>query len=108
VNAAAQQAGLAALADEQHAADSLSRLRRSKEQLLAGLQAAGFAPVPSSTPYFLLPVENGARIRRELLQRGILVRDAASFGLPAYIRVSTPRPEQIGRVLGQLREACRC
>jgi histidinol-phosphate aminotransferase len=104
VNAAAQQCGLAALADEKHAADSLARLERAKGELLAGLRAGGFAPVPSVAPYFLLPVGNGARVRTELLRRNILVRDTASFGLPEYIRISTPRSEQIGRLLDLLRE----
>ncbi len=104
VNAAAQLAGIAALADEQHAADSLARLRHAKDELLAALRSGGFVPVPSVAPYFLLPVGNGARVRAELLRWNILVRDAASFGLPEHIRISTPRPEHIGRVLAHLRE----
>jgi histidinol-phosphate aminotransferase len=104
VNTAAQQCGLAALADQQHAADSLARLQRSKDELLKALRVAGLAPLASVGPYFLVHVGSGARVRAELLRRNILVRDAASFGLPEYIRISTPRPEEIGRVAAKLRE----
>jgi histidinol-phosphate/aromatic aminotransferase/cobyric acid decarboxylase-like protein len=51
-------------------------------------------PEPSATHYFLLKAGNGAAWRTALLQRRLLVRDAASFGLPAYIRIATRRPEE--------------
>jgi hypothetical protein len=47
------------------------------------LTTLGFAPVPSQTHFFLLPVENAAGFR--LLPRGVLVRDGTSFGLPGHV-----------------------
>jgi histidinol-phosphate/aromatic aminotransferase/cobyric acid decarboxylase-like protein len=38
-------------------------------------------------------------VRDELLRRGILVRDARSFGLPAYIRVAARPLDECERLL---------
>ncbi|NDJ79251.1 MAG: histidinol-phosphate aminotransferase family protein, partial [Chloroflexi bacterium] len=54
--------------------------------------------------YFLVPVENGARFRQTLLQKCIQVRDCASFGLPAFVRIATRQPEDNTRFLAAYRE----
>lgn len=104
VNALAQAVGLAVLQDETHLTDTLAMLRQEKVNLIAALAESGYDAVPSHTHYFLLPVENGARFRRQLLQSGILVRDCASFGLPAYIRIATRKYEENTRLLQAIRE----
>lgn len=102
VNALAQSAGLAALRDEAHQRETLAQLQIEKQKLVAGLQGLGFDPVPSHTNYFLLPVHNGADFRQELLAHGILVRDCASFGLPAYVRIAARTGEENARLLAAL------
>lgn len=104
VNAMAQAAGVAALADEVHRQRSISRLMEAKETLVAGLSALGLTPLPSAVHFFLLNVGDGSAFRRALLDHGILVRDCASFGLPAYVRIATRRPEENGRLLTAIRE----
>jgi histidinol-phosphate aminotransferase len=108
VNAPAQAAGVAALSDPDHLRDGLARLRAAKDALVHGLQALGLSPVPSAVHYFLLQVGDGATTRRRLLDHGILVRDCASFGLPAYIRIATRRPQENERLLRALREVLPC
>ena len=104
VNALAQAAGLAALQDEAHLAETLTQLRREKDLLVQGLQSLGYTPVPSQTPFFLLPVGNGAAFRSALLARGgILVRDCASFGLPQHIRIAPRRPKENLRFLEEIK-----
>jgi histidinol-phosphate/aromatic aminotransferase/cobyric acid decarboxylase-like protein len=44
-------------------------------------------------------VKNGAEFRQYLLKQGILVRDCASFGLPAYVRIATRRASENSRLL---------
>ena len=87
VNGLAQAAGLAALADTGY----LSRVRRevseTKERLAARLSGLGFFVPPSAANFLLVRVGDGASWRTLLMQRGLLVRDCASFGLPEYIRV---------------------
>lgn len=109
VNALAQAAGIAALQDPSHLRHSLAQLVQAKTVLIQGLQALGCAPVPSATHFFLLPVGNAKRLRQALLQQGILVRDCTSFGLPAYMRVATRRPEENARfltALNKVRSSC--
>jgi L-threonine-O-3-phosphate decarboxylase len=103
VNALAQAAGLAALGDEAHRQQSLQALARAKEELVAGLAELGLPPLPSTTHFFLVPVGNGATFRRALLRQGILVRDCVSFGLPAYVRIASRRPEENARLLEAIR-----
>lgn len=104
VNALAQAAALAALHDPVYLRQTLHMLREAKEELVVGLRALGLSPLPSATHFFLLPVGNGRAFRGALLRRGILVRDAASFGLPAYVRLATRRPEQNHRLLQAVEE----
>ena len=59
--------------------------RRELEQLLA---QQGIPHVPSLTVFGLVHVGDAERTRTRLLHdASILVRSAASFGLPEYIRV---------------------
>jgi histidinol-phosphate aminotransferase len=94
VNALAQAAGIAALADEAWYASTLGRLRAETAFLRDGLLDLGLVAGPSRTQFFLLPVGDGTAFRARLLQKGILVRDCASFGLPGHVRISPRlRPE---------------
>jgi threonine-phosphate decarboxylase len=104
VNALAQAAGVAALADTGHLIGSLHALARAKRQLVEDLAVAGFAPLDSATSFFLLEVGDAANVREALLRRRLLVRDCASFGLPTYIRISTRQPEHNARLLAALHE----
>jgi histidinol-phosphate aminotransferase len=102
VNALAQSAGLAVLRDEAHQRETLAQLQIEKQKLVTGLQELGFAPVPSHTNYFLLPVSSSADFRQKLLAHGILVRDCASFGLPTHVRIATRTAEENEKLLAAL------
>jgi histidinol-phosphate aminotransferase len=104
VNALAQAAGLAALADQTHLQQSLTQLAHAKATLVQGLHALGLAPLPSTTHFFLLKVGQATAFRQALLRYGILVRDCTSFGLAQYIRVATRRPEENARLLAALQK----
>jgi L-threonine-O-3-phosphate decarboxylase len=102
VNALAQAAGLAALADQAHLTRSLAQLTAARSALIQGLQAMNVALLPSTTHFFLLQVQDATALRRALLQHGILVRDCTSFGLPGYIRIATRLPAENDRLLSAL------
>ena len=104
VSSLAQAAGVEALRHPDYYRDSFKKLADAKTDLVRGLRALGYQPAASTMPFFLLPVADGSRFRFALLQKGILVRDAASFGLSGHVRISTRRPEDNARLLAALRE----
>jgi histidinol-phosphate aminotransferase len=104
VNAVAQEAGLAAIMNEDHLSHSMARLQTAKEGLLYGLNQLGLQPIPSETHYFIIKVGDAAEFRRRLLTHKIQVRDCASFGLPDYIRIATKRPDENAKLLSALKE----
>ncbi len=83
---------------------SRARVLSDRERLDTALAGLGLRPVPSTTCFTLVPVggrtsRGGARLRSRLLRRhGILVRDCASFGLPAYIRLAARPAEETERL----------
>jgi histidinol-phosphate aminotransferase len=99
VNAFAQAAGLAALGDEEHILEGRRLARSSHVMLVDGLERLGFRCVPTRASFWLVRVGDGRLVRAELLRRGILVRDARSFGLPVYIRVAVRPLEECERLL---------
>lgn len=106
VSAPAQAAGVAALSPA--AGEHLSRCRRllaRDARLLAdGLARLGLAVVPGRANFLLVETGSGKRTRDALLEWGMQVRDCASFGLPAHIRIAVRRPEENARLLGALGE----
>jgi len=94
VNAAAQAAGVAALADLDHHRRSVDLLTGERERLVAGLRARGWVTEPTTAGFFLIHVGDAPAARRALLAQGCLVRDCTSFGLPGHVRVSPRHPAQ--------------
>lgn len=104
VNALAQAAGVAALADQAHLQRSMEKLTQAKDGLVKDLKSLGLEPLPSAVHFFLVQVGDGAAFRRALIRQGILVRDCASFGLPAHVRIATRSPEENARLITTIRE----
>jgi len=102
VNAFAQAAGVAALGDDTHVTEGRRLARRARAMLVDGLERLGLTCVPSRASYWLVKVGDGRQVRDEMLMRGILVRDAGSFGLPAYIRVAARPIDECERLLAVL------
>jgi histidinol-phosphate aminotransferase len=94
VNACAQAAGVAALADLEHHRRSVDLLTGERDRLLAGLRSAGWVTEPTTAGFFLIDVGDARAARRTLLAQGCLVRDCTSFGLPGHVRVSPRHPAQ--------------
>jgi L-threonine-O-3-phosphate decarboxylase len=87
VNAMAQAAGLAALRDTAHVEAARRVIAESRAYMVGELSALGLGVVPSSTNFLIVHVGDGAAFRSAMMARGICVRDCASFGLPAHIRI---------------------
>jgi histidinol-phosphate aminotransferase len=92
VNALAQVAGCAALADQTYLLNTLRSLAWERATFFEALTSLGIRIVKTSTHFCLLDVGEAAHVRQQLLLKKILVRDCTSFGLSNFIRVAT-RPQ---------------
>ena len=88
VNSAAQEAGLAALSYDDYTAQCADRIRTSKTYLIKELTGMGYNCVPTHTNFFMFKTGNACRFQKQMLAKGILVRDCTSFGLPEYVRIA--------------------
>ena len=94
VNGVAQLAGLVALDEMNWREETTARLRKDVFQLQEDLRACGYAPLPTTVNYFLLPVGDASSIRDRLVESRMFVRDCTSFGLPEHIRIAARPPEE--------------
>ena len=101
VNAIAQAAALAAVDDLNYYVDALRKLKSVAKDFKRALTQKGAQIIPGEMHYFLvyMPNVNVSNFRKELLQRGVNVRDCASFGLPQHIRLGTRLPPDNQKLL---------
>lgn len=104
VNSAAQAAGLAALADTSFLSATRPRVWAASDELMAGIDRLGLESWRGTLPFLLVNTGDGAATRGALLRRGRVVRDCASFGLPAWVRVAPRRPADNARLLAAWKE----
>jgi histidinol-phosphate aminotransferase len=104
VSAPAQAAGLAALQSGEYLDICKKRILAARDYLVQGLRSLGLSPLLASTHFFLVRVGNAAAVKDALFSKGILVRDCTSFGLPAYIRLSTRSIPDCARLITALKE----
>ncbi|MDT8408636.1 MAG: histidinol-phosphate transaminase [Wenzhouxiangellaceae bacterium] len=72
-------------------------------QLGAGLSSLGVTVVPSAANFVLARFDRpGAQLNELLLQRGIIVRPVANYGLDEYLRITVGTPAQNQRLLDAL------
>ena len=88
VNALAQAAAVAALADTAYVEESRALNAAGMRQLSEGLRALGVAYVPSHANFLLVRVGDGAAVYQRLLEQGVIVRPVAGYGLPEFLRVT--------------------
>ncbi|MDW8479552.1 MAG: aminotransferase class I/II-fold pyridoxal phosphate-dependent enzyme [Xanthomonadales bacterium] len=105
VNQPAQAAALAALGDEAHLARVRAANAAERSRLAAGLTALGLEPRPSRANFLLVRFgTRAAAVERALLERGIVVRPLAPYGLEEHLRLTVGLPAENDRLLGALRE----
>ena len=103
VNAPAQAAGIAAIAEEDHVQRGREVVKEGKEFLHETADRLDIESVPCSANFILLRVGHASEIRRRLLTgHGVCVRDCASFGLPEYIRVGVRKMDDNRRLAAAL------
>ena len=105
VNALAQAAALAALADTDYVAQSHAVNLQGMRQLENGFVALGLAFIPSFGNFICVKVGDAARVNLALLRRGVIVRPVANYGLPEFLRVTVGTSAENARFLDALRSA---
>ena len=104
VNLPALAAAEAALDDVEFLDRSYALNAAGMAQLAAGLAALGVETVPSKGNFLLAKVGDAARVNAGLLQRGVIVRPVANYGLPEFLRVSVGLAGQNARFLDALKD----
>ena len=105
VNALAQAAALAALADSAYVDESRALNRVGMRTLEEGARTHGLSFVPSHGNFLLIRVGDADRVYRRLLEQGVIVRPVANYGLPEHLRVTIGLPEETRRLLDALATA---
>jgi histidinol-phosphate/aromatic aminotransferase/cobyric acid decarboxylase-like protein len=82
-----------------HVSRARSVIDEARQILTEGFARLGYAVTPSQANFVLVEVGEGAAFRRALLPHGLVVRDAASFGLRHHVRVACRLPEDCLRLL---------
>ncbi len=81
-----------------------SEIATLRAELVATLEARGFAVAAADAPWVL--VEDAAWLREPLARQGVLVRDCSSFGLHGTVRIAVPGAANLERLEGALDRAC--
>jgi threonine-phosphate decarboxylase len=103
VNAYAETFAMEALLHIGELADSRRAIAEERNRLVSAISDLGLACYPSSANFIL--VECGRDVSplcRALLQKNILVRNCASFGLPTSIRIAVRKPDENTQLLEAL------
>lgn len=104
VSSAAQSAGIAALSGDVYLSNCTERIGRSRTYLAREISNLGYHVVPTQTNFFIFKTRDAGKLRKQLLEKGILVRDCASFGLPKYVRTAPLRITQCKKLIKALKE----
>jgi histidinol-phosphate aminotransferase len=105
VSAPAIAAAVAGLADTAHRTATLAAVSAGRAALAAGLRDLGLEVADAAANYVCAEVGGTARFAASMASARIAVRDCADLGLPGWVRVAVPPPDQLDRVLAALRAA---
>lgn len=105
VNQPGLAAAEAALVDAAHVAAVRVANARERERLAGELRARGLWVGPSEGNFLLVRFgSQTAAVDTGLLERGVVVRPMAGYGLDGHLRISVGRPEDNARLLAALEE----
>lgn len=103
-NGIAQAGALAGLMDQAHQ-DLTRRITvEGRDYLQSEFTKLNLEYIPSYANFVLVKVGNGTELFKKLLQRGIIIRDMAAYGLPEWVRVSIGTMEQNERFIAELKK----
>jgi histidinol-phosphate aminotransferase len=108
VNSLALVAACAALDDSEYLEAGRRLNRAGMAQLEAGLAALGLRWIPSRGNFLAVDfARDAAPINQALLERGVIVRPVAGYGLPNFLRISIGTEAENARLLEALAQVLR-
>ena len=102
VNLMAQNAGCAALDDDEFLEKGRRHYRQSKELIESACRDLNLAFIPTTTNFMLIDVVDGCSVMTKLLDKGVIVRSMECYQLPQYIRVTFGTPQENKRFIREL------
>jgi histidinol-phosphate aminotransferase len=107
VSSVALGCALAALGDAAFVEESRRLNREGMAQLCRGLDQLGIQHIPSIGNFVSMGMgRDAAPIYEALLQRGVIVRPIAGYGMPNHLRVTVGLPQENARFLDALTAVC--
>ncbi|HMO05141.1 MAG TPA: histidinol-phosphate transaminase [Kiritimatiellia bacterium] len=103
INAMAQAAALAALADDEFVEQTRTIIADGLREVCAALDVMGLTYVPSVANFILVKVGNGRKVFEALQRRKVIARPVDVYQLPEYIRITIGTPEENRAMLAALR-----
>ena len=105
VNTIAQVAAIAALDDETSLRRTFKFNRHNREWLRDELTMRGFSVTQSHANFLLVDFGREARpIYQRLLERGVITRPMAVYGMPNSLRISIGLPSELQRLIAIIDE----
>jgi histidinol-phosphate aminotransferase len=105
LNALALLAAEVALGDQEHVAQSVALNTREMAAMKTALEALGLMTLPSQANFLTINFgHESAPIHQGLLEKGVIIRPMASYGLPNFLRVSIGTERENARFLTALKE----
>jgi histidinol-phosphate aminotransferase len=101
-------AGIGALEDRVFLHQSLEENARGMRRVVEGLKEFGLQAVESEANFVMVPLESAGAaqaLTQSLVERGVIIRPLASFGLPRCVRITIGTDEENSFLLETLREA---
>ncbi len=88
LNALAQTASKHLFDKRNKYSDVAKEYRDQTIQMMATLSTMRFRIIPSDTDYFMMGVNNPKKFKNNLLEKGFLIRELESMGVPNYVRIN--------------------
>jgi len=104
-NHLAQEAALAALADEEHQFQTKSITDEGRRFFQESFEKMGLEYIPSYANFVLVKVGDGDAVFDKLLRKGVIVRAMRSYKLPEWVRISIGTKKENHRCVELLKEA---
>ncbi|QNM98179.1 histidinol-phosphate transaminase [Chitinimonas koreensis] len=105
VNSLAQAAAVAALDDLDFLRETVRVNRAGMQQLTEAFVRLGLPFIPSYGNFVTFHVGDGALLNRYMLERGVIIRPLASYGMRDSLRVSIGLPHENARFIEVLEAA---